>query len=112
MIPAIGSTFSRLDTGQIGATGATGFAPSSSVSGAAGVQGAGADFATVLSQVAGDAVATVKGAEAVSIRGINGQASTQAVVDAVMSAERTLQTAVSLRDKAVGAYTELTRMQM
>lgn len=109
MIPAIGSTFSRLDTGQIGATGGTGL---SSTSGMSGVQAAGADFATVLSQVAGDAVSTVKGAEAVSIKGINGQASTQAVVDAVMAAERTLQTAVSLRDKAIGAYTELTRMQM
>ena len=112
MIPAIGSTFSRLDTGQIGATAGTGLSSTSGMSGASGVQGAGADFATVLSQVAGDAVSTVKGAEAVSIKGINGQASTQAVVDAVMAAERTLQTAVSLRDKAIGAYTELTRMQM
>ena len=112
MIPAIGSTFSRLDTGQIGATSGTGLSSTSGVYGAAGAQGAGADFASVLSQVAGEAMNTVKGAEAVSIKGINGQASTQAVVDAVMAAERTLQTAVSLRDKAVGAYTELTRMQM
>ena len=57
-----------------------------------------------------DAVTTVQSAEATSIRGINGQATTQAVVEAVMEAERTLQTAVSIRDKAVSAYMELSRM--
>ena len=41
---------------------------------------------------------------------INGNASTQAVVDAVMNAERTLTTAVAIRDKVVAAYQELSRM--
>ena len=44
------------------------------------------------------------------MRGINGQANTQEVVDAVMSAERTLQTAVAVRDKIVTAYLEISRM--
>lgn len=69
-----------------------------------------ADFASVLAKVAGEAVDTMKGAEAVSLDGVQGRASTQAVVEAVMSAERTLQTAVALRDKAVNAYLELSRM--
>ncbi len=111
MIPAIGSAYSRFQTNLVSPT--SGMAATSITTGAsAGVGAAGSDFSSVLSQVASDAMTTVKTAEAVSIKGVNGQASTQAVVDAVMAAERTLQTAVSLRDKAVGAYTELSRMAM
>ena len=68
------------------------------------------EFSEVLSRIAIDAVDTVKSAEATSIQGVNDKASTQAVVEAVMSAERTLQTAVAIRDKAVSAYMELSRM--
>nr|WP_280949369.1 flagellar hook-basal body complex protein FliE [Consotaella salsifontis] len=70
------------------------------------------DFSSVLKEVAADAVDTMKSAEATSIQGIKGQASTQAVVDAVMQAERTLQTAVALRDKVVAAYQEMSRMSI
>ncbi|EAU40842.1 flagellar hook-basal body protein FliE [Fulvimarina pelagi HTCC2506] len=70
------------------------------------------EFSEVLSRVMVDAADTVKTAEATSIQGVNGKASTQAVVEAVMSAERTLQTAVAVRDKAVAAYMELSRMQI
>ena len=52
----------------------------------------------------------MKGAESTSIAGIQGNASTQAVVDAVMGAERALQTAVVIRDKVVAAYQEISRM--
>ena len=103
MIPAIGASLPRIQTGSVDAGLAT--------TGATAIpQGAGADFSAVLSQIAKDAVTTVQSAEATSIRGINGQATTQAVVEAVMEAERTLQTAVSIRDKAVSAYMELSRM--
>jgi flagellar hook-basal body complex protein FliE len=47
---------------------------------------------------------------AASIAGIQGKASTQQVVEAVMSAEQSLQTAVAIRDKVVAAYLELSRM--
>jgi flagellar hook-basal body complex protein FliE len=102
MIPAIGSAFPRLQIDPTQAAQAAG-------PGAATTVG-GADFGTVLSQVATDAMNAVKSAEATSIQGIKGEASTQAVVDSVMAAERTLQTAVALRDKAVSAYLELSRM--
>jgi flagellar hook-basal body complex protein FliE len=103
MIPAIGASLPRLQTGNV----ETGLA----ASGASPVgKTAGADFSVVLSKIAQDAVTTVQSAEAVSIKGINGGATTQAVVEAVMEAERTLQTAVSIRDKAVSAYMELSRM--
>lgn len=104
MIPAIGNSLPRIETGLVQGGLSTGL--STGASAAAGQQ----DFATVMAQIAGDAVGAMKNAEAVSVKGINGQASTQAVVDAVMNAERTLNTAVAVRDKVVAAYQELSRM--
>lgn len=104
MISAIGSAFPRIQTNPAGGTSAAN-------PGAATTVG-GADFGTVLSQVATNAMDAVKSAEATSIQGIRGEASTQAVVESVMAAERTLQTAVALRDKAVSAYLELSRMSI
>lgn len=104
MISALGSAFPRIQTSPIGGA-------SAAASGAATTV-AGADFGTVLSQVATNAMDAVKSAEATSIQGIRGEASTQAVVESVMAAERTLQTAVALRDKAVSAYLELSRMSI
>ena len=103
MIPAIGSALSRIDTSRVDSGMSTGLA--------GGTANAGQpDFASVMAQITSDAVGTVKNAEAVSVQGINGNASTQAVVDAVMNAERTLTTAVAIRDKVVAAYQELSRM--
>ncbi|WP_185983601.1 flagellar hook-basal body complex protein FliE [Aureimonas mangrovi] len=104
MIPAIGSTLPRFDITPVGGAAF----PSATLPGAAA--GAGADFSSVMSQVAADAVNGLKAAEQVSIQGVQGSASTQAVVEAVMNAERTLQTAVAVRDKVVSAYLELSRM--
>jgi flagellar hook-basal body complex protein FliE len=78
------------------------------------VSGAGAaptvDFMDVLSQVSSKAVNTMKAGEAASIQGIEGKMSVQQVVEAVMSAEKTLQTALAVRDKVVSAYQEISRM--
>ena len=41
---------------------------------------------------------------------LKGKADTREVVDAVMSAEQALQTAVAIRDKIVSAYLEISRM--
>lgn len=71
-----------------------------------------ADFGTTLRQVASDAVQTLRTAEATSLAGMSGKASAQAVVEAVMAAEQTLQGAIAVRDKLVSAYLELTRMQI
>ncbi|WP_102958745.1 flagellar hook-basal body complex protein FliE [Mangrovicella endophytica] len=107
MIPAIGSALPRLDVTNAD----TGMSVGGSRSvGAASTVGGASDFSKVLAEVANDAIGTMKNAEAVSIQGVKGQTSTQAVVDAVMAAERTLQTAVVLRDKAVSAYLDLSRM--
>lgn len=73
---------------------------------------AGADFGKVLADVAVDAVDALRAGEAAAISGINGTASTQQVVEAVMTAEHTLQTAIAVRDKLVSAYQEISRMQI
>ena len=54
----------------------------------------------------------LKKAESVAIGGVVGAASTQEVVEAVMEAERTLQTAIAIRNKVVEAYLEMSRMQI
>ncbi len=69
-------------------------------------------FASVLSNVANGAVNTLKNAESMSFAGIKGTATTREVVDAVMQAQQTLQTAIAIRDKVVSSFLEVTKMQM
>jgi len=76
---------------------------------AAGSVGA-TDFGSVLASLARDTMSTMKGGEAAAISGIQGKASTQKVVEAIMSAEQALQVAISVRDKVVQAYQEIGRM--
>lgn len=71
-----------------------------------------ADFGSMLMQMATDAANTVRQAEQTSVAGVQGRASVQQVVEAVMSAEQTLQGAVAIRDKVVAAYLEISRMQI
>jgi flagellar hook-basal body complex protein FliE len=76
------------------------------------VGGDGADFGAMLSQLGANAANVVRHAEATAVAGIQGSATVQQVVEAVMSAEQTLQGAVAIRDKVVAAYLELSRMQI
>ena len=72
MIPAIGSALPRFDSPAVGngfSIGGTGAAGASAGTPAA-------DFGAVLSQIAAESVNTMKAAEAVSIQGIQGKAST------------------------------------
>ena len=68
------------------------------------------EFSAMLSDMVADMTATIRRGEEMSMKGINGEVNTQEVVDAVMSAERTLQTALAVRDKIVTAYLEISRM--
>jgi flagellar hook-basal body complex protein FliE len=102
--PASPAAASPLETG-----------PASAVRGAAAAvspAAEGADFGAMLSSLATNAVGAVKQAETISIAGVRGQASTQQVVEAVMMAEETLQSAIAIRDKFVSAYLEITRMSI
>ena len=69
-----------------------------------------ADFSTVFASLASDAVGSVKAGEDAAISGMQGKMPVQQVVEAVMSAEQTLQTAIAVRDKVVAAYQEISRM--
>jgi flagellar hook-basal body complex protein FliE len=69
-------------------------------------------FESVMKQVTTDAIGTLKAGEAASISGMQGKESTRRVVEALMSAEQALQTAVSVRDKVVQAYQEVVRMSI
>jgi flagellar hook-basal body complex protein FliE len=81
-------------------------------SGAAGSVSAttGGDFGAVLGQVVSDAVGTMQTGEALAIQGLQGAVPAFKVVEGVMAAQRTLQTALAIRDKAVSAYQEISRM--
>ena len=70
----------------------------------------GADFSAILADVVQGAANQVKSGEAAAISGLRGQMPIQDVVEAVMSAERSLQTALALRDKSVAAWQEISRM--
>ena len=68
------------------------------------------DFSAALAQAASDVIGTIKNGEATAIAHVTGGASTQQIVEAVMAAEQALQTAISVRDRAVAAYQEISRM--
>ena len=70
------------------------------------------DFGSFLAQMAADTANTLRAGEATALAGINGQVSTQKVVEAVMATEQTLQSAIAIRDKVVSAFLELSRMSI
>ena len=72
----------------------------------------GVSFGDTLKAATTNFVETLNKAEATSIAGIKGDASTYEVATAVMEAERSLKMTVAVRDKIVSAYLELSRMQI
>jgi flagellar hook-basal body complex protein FliE len=74
--------------------------------------GAPADFGSFLAQMAASTTQSLKAGEAAAMAGVTGQASPQDVVQAVMTAEQTLQSAIAIRDKVVTAFLEIGRMQI
>lgn len=77
---------------------------------AAGAETAATSFGDILQQFATQTVDSLKNGEAAAIAGVEGKASIQNVVSSVLQAERDLHTVIALRDKAVSAYQELSRM--
>ena len=72
----------------------------------------GQGLSTHLVNAGEDFVQTLQSAEAMSIKGIKGEASAYEVAFAVMEAEQAIRMAVSVRDKIVNAYLEISRMQI
>ena len=70
----------------------------------------GPSFEQALAQAIGSAVDTLQTGEAAAIQGVEGAASPMKVVESVMAAQRSLQSVLAIRDKAVAAFQEITRM--
>ena len=100
-IPLISSALSLLSSSD-SATAATNTAKAAATS--------GTDFAQEMAKLSHQAVDNVKHAEAISVDGIEGKSNVQSVVQAVMTAQESLQTALAIRDKAVAAFQEISRM--
>jgi flagellar hook-basal body complex protein FliE len=71
---------------------------------------AGPGFAGMLMEAGKAAASKLEQAESVSLQSLKGDFDPRIVADAVMTAERTLQTAIVVRDKIVTAYLEISRM--
>jgi flagellar hook-basal body complex protein FliE len=89
----------------------TGVAPGAST-GLRPVEGAaqGPSFDQVLGQIFNNVVDTVRNGETAAVQGLQGNMAPMDVVEAVMSAQRTLQATLAIRDKAVSAFQEISRM--
>jgi flagellar hook-basal body complex protein FliE len=105
MISGLGAVLPQLRIGNTDGDGG----PFSSSAAPAAVD-AGSSFATMLTRAAGDAIGVLQQAEQVSVQALQGEADIRQAVDAVMSAEQSLQAAVAIRDKIVTAYLEVSRM--
>jgi flagellar hook-basal body complex protein FliE len=77
---------------------------------AASAAASGPSFAETLGKVVSDAVGTLQSGEAAAIQGVQGALPPFKVVESIMGAQRTLSQALAIRDKAVSAYQEITRM--
>jgi flagellar hook-basal body complex protein FliE len=69
----------------------------------------GTGFEQVLAK-AGATINDLKAGETAAISGLQGQTPVQEVVESVMTAERSLQTAIAVRDKLVLAYQTISQM--
>jgi flagellar hook-basal body complex protein FliE len=96
-VSAVGSIGKSLDVGATSGTVAT-----SSTQ--------GPSFMDMLGQVVSDGIGTMQAGESAAIQGLQGAMQPFKVVDAVMGAQRTLSSALAIRDKAVSAYQEISRM--
>lgn len=70
------------------------------------------EFASLMSGMLKQSVAAIREGEQAAAAGIRGQAPLQEVVDKVMAAEQTLQSALAVRDKIVSAWLEISRMNI
>jgi flagellar hook-basal body complex protein FliE len=96
-ISAVGAVGKSLDVGATGAAGATSATE-------------GTSFVDAIGKAFSDSIASVQSGEAAAIQGLQGGMAPYKVVDSIMGAQRTLQSMLAIRDKAVSAYQEISRM--
>ncbi|OLP58190.1 hypothetical protein BJF93_06065 [Xaviernesmea oryzae] len=116
MINSIHSISSAISgAGELGSLSSSGSTTASGLAG--GLMGTATpgtpnapSFSAVMADMATDTIGSLRNAESLSLAGVQGKADSRQVVDAVMNADQTLQTAVAIRDKVVTAYLEIARM--
>lgn len=86
------------------------YASTAKIGGAASGVAGGASFGDVLKESTEAAINTMKAGEKASAEAVTGNADLNDVVQAVTSAELTLQTVVAIRDRLVNALQEVMRM--
>jgi flagellar hook-basal body complex protein FliE len=96
-VSTVGAVGKSLDLGATGATGATSATE-------------GTSFIDAIGKAFSDSIASVQSGEASAIQGLQGGMEPYKVVDSIMGAQRTLQSMLAIRDKAVSAYQEISRM--
>jgi flagellar hook-basal body complex protein FliE len=67
-------------------------------------------LADAFSQAINQSIDTMRAGEAAAIEGVQGALPAFKVVEGVLGAQRALQQALAIRDKAVSAYQEISRM--
>ncbi len=67
-------------------------------------------FGSLLKNATLEGIQTIRAGETMSARAVTGEASLPDVVQAVNAADLTLNTIIAVRDKLMGAYTEIMRM--
>jgi flagellar hook-basal body complex protein FliE len=80
------------------------------VGGGTGIEGAGQSFGAALQDAVKNAVGTMRAGETAATQGAAGKGDIVQVVNAVNSAELTLETVVAIRDKVISAYQDIMKM--
>ena len=109
MIDAIKTISAAISTVK-DVTSTSGDSSAQSILGGAATAGKTQSFAEVMGNMATEMTNGLRQSEVNSIQGIRGEANTREVIDSVMNAEQSLQTAIAIRDKVVSAYLEIARM--
>jgi flagellar hook-basal body complex protein FliE len=109
MIDAIKTISAAISTVK-DVTSTSGASSAQSILGGTTTAGKTQSFAEVMGSMATEMTNSLKQSEVNSIKGIRGEANTREVIDSVMNAEQSLQTAIAIRDKVVTAYLEIARM--
>lgn len=74
--------------------------------------GEGENFASMLGKLTGDSIGNLHQAEEVSRQAVQGKVSPVEIATAVAEAETSLQMLVTLREKMIAAYQEVSRMSV
>lgn len=73
------------------------------------VTGSGQSFGDFLKSYAGDVTKSLEGGESAATAAATGKANIASVVTAISNAELMLQTVVTIRDKVISAYEDITK---